>query len=130
MAKKIKLLDTNVLIRFLTQDDLEKSDLAEKIFRNSGQEELEIPDFIITEVVWVLLSFYKLTKKEVIEKLEAICIFEKFKLNKKVFRRAIDIFRENNFSFVDAYLCALFSTGNYQNLYSFDDRLKRIQKKL
>jgi len=130
MAKKTKLLDTNILIRFLTQDDLEKSDLAEKIFRNAKQDELEIPDFILTEVVWVLLSFYKLTKKQVLEKLEAICIFEKFKLNKRVLRKAIDIYRENNFSFVDAYLCALSVTGKYANLYSFDERIKKLYKQL
>ena len=68
--------------------------------------------------------------KQVLEKLEAICIFEKFKLNKRVLRKAIDIYRENNFSFVDAYLCALSVTGKYANLYSFDERIKKLYKQL
>ncbi len=127
MKKKTKLLDTNIIIRFLTKDSPSQAEKIENLFKKAKKEELEIPDFILTEIVWVLLSFYKVKKDEVIEKLEGILSFEKFKLNRAVLKKAIDIYRNYNISFVDAYLCALAIKGDYPKVYSFDKRLKKIE---
>jgi predicted nucleic-acid-binding protein len=126
--KKSKLVDINVIIRFLTQDDIDLAKKAEKLFRNAGNKELEIPGFILAEIVWVLLSYYELDKAEVIEKLEGILAFGKFKLNRKVLRRVIELFRTEKISFVDAYLVAL---GKYRNqsIVSFDKRVKKLAGK-
>lgn len=126
MKKKKRLIDTNIIIRFLTQDTPVQAKKIENLLKKAEKEELEIPDFILTEIVWVLISFYKLKKKEVIEKLEGILAFEKFKLERSVLKKAIEIYRDYNISFVDAYLSALAIKGNYQKLYSFDKRLKKV----
>lgn len=127
MGKKTKLLDTNIIIKFLTKDTPQQAEEIENLFKKAKKEELEIPDFILTEVIWVLLSFYKLEKIKVIEKLEGILSFEKFKLNRVILRKTIDIYRDYNISFVDAYLGALAITGDYPKVYSFDKRLKKIE---
>ena len=125
VKKKVKFLDTNVVIRFLTADDLRLAEKAEKLFLEAEKGELIIPDFILTEIVWVLLSFYRLDKGEVIEKLEAMLAFDKFALDRKVLRQAVDFWRRKNISFVDAYLLSL-SINRKGKLISFDQRLNRL----
>ena len=122
------LLDTNVIIRFLTNDSPELSRRAELIFRRAKKSQLIIPDFILMEIVWVLLSFYGLKKEEVIEKLEAMLTFIKFDFNRPVLRRAIDLYRSFNISFVDAYLLAWTKTKSI-SLVTFDRQLKKIEGK-
>ncbi|MGI6775730.1 MAG: PIN domain-containing protein [Patescibacteria group bacterium] len=123
--KKKKLLDTNVVVRFLAEDNPLLAQKAKRIFLEAQENELVIPDFVLTEIVWVLLSFYQLDKKTVIEKLEAMLAFDKFSLHRKVLRQAIDLWRNENISFVDAYLLSL-SFNQKRKLYSFDKRLKKL----
>lgn len=125
---KIKLIDTNVIVRFLTRDDPKLTKKAEKILKNAESGQLEIPDFILTEIVWLLLSYYKIEKEEVIEKLEGMLAFDKFKLNRKVLREAVDIYRDNNISFVDAYLLAKGEQNN-QKVISFDKKVLTTARK-
>lgn len=122
---KPKLIDTNVIIRFLTRDEPELMKKAEKILKNAGSRDLEIPDFVLTEIVWVLLSYYEIKKSEVVEKLESILAFDKFKLKRKILRQAIDIYRDNSISFVDAYLLAKSKQSN-QEIISFDEKVKNL----
>jgi len=125
VGKKVKFLDTNVVIRFLTEDDPHLAKRAEKLFLEAEKGELVIPDFILTEIVWVLLSFYQLSKEEVIEKLEAMLAFDKFDLDRRILRQAVDFWRRKNISFVDAYLLSL-SASRKGKLVSFDRRLNRL----
>ena len=118
-------MDTNVVIRFLTADDLRLAEKAEKLFLEAEKGELIIPDFILTEIVWVLLSFYKLGKDDVIEKLEAMLAFDKFALDRKILRQAVSYWRRKNISFVDAYLLSL-SINRKGKLISFDQKLNKL----
>ena len=67
-------LDTNILIRYLAQDDKKQASRANKLIDNefnSGN-----PGFItlisLVEIVWVLESCYSQTRKEVIEVLHSL----------------------------------------------------------
>lgn len=129
MQKKLSLLDTSIIVRFLTGDDKELADRAEKLFQEAENSSLEIPDLVVAETVYVLLSFYKFSKEEVIEKIDLLLDFEKFKTNKKVFKKTLEFFKENNISFVDAYLSALVSLSKNQKLYTFDKNLEKMANK-
>ena len=72
-----------------------------------------------------LLSFYQLDKEKVIEKLEAMLAFDKFVLDRKVLRQAVDFWHRKNISFVDAYLLSL-SINRKGKLISFDQRLNKL----
>lgn len=121
---KRRIIDTNVLVRFLTQDDEGLADKAEKIFRQAGKYELEIPDYIICEMVWVLLAVYELPKTEVIEKLQGLVNFEAFAVNRKVVSKAIEIYERFSISFVDALLLAQGDMEGKQ-VVSFDERIAK-----
>lgn len=127
MQKKIPVLDTNIIIRFLTADNKAQAEKIEILLKQSLPHSLEIPDVVIMEIVYVLLSYYGLSKKDVIGKITQLVDFDRFKVHKKLIKKSLEIFQIHNISFVDAYLCALVSTNKNESLYSFDKRLLRIK---
>lgn len=59
-------LDTNSLVRYLTQDDPIQYPLAKKFIENSSrQQRLFVPTTVILETEWVLRSRYKFDKAKV-----------------------------------------------------------------
>lgn len=62
-------LDTNVIIRYLVQDDPKQSSQANRIIQNAIAEGMTIwiSQITLCEVVWVLESSYKISKNELIE---------------------------------------------------------------
>lgn len=121
-------IDTNLIIRYLTGDDPSKAKAVEKLFKESPKEGLELPDVAIAEIVWVLLSFYKLGKEEVIEKLEGLLSLESVKINRAVLAGTIDIFRRYNVSYTDAYLVAYTLASGKDRIYSYDERLDSVKE--
>lgn len=129
MAKiKPDIVDTNLIIRFITQDSKTHTELAEKIFKTSPPRSLLIPDLVFAEIIYVLLSVYELSKEEVIEIAEKILIFPKFTFeNKSSLLKTLEIWRKNKISFVDAFLLAK-QTLLKCKLHTFDKELAKLSK--
>jgi predicted nucleic-acid-binding protein len=66
-------LDTNILVRFFTKDNIEQSSRAVDLMRTLTPES---PGFVslvsLIELVWVLRSQYRLSKSELIQCLEQL----------------------------------------------------------
>jgi predicted nucleic-acid-binding protein len=66
-------LDTNVLVRYIMQDDSKQSPLATRIVESLSAE---IPGFVplvaIVELGWVLSSAYELGRNQLVEAFEAL----------------------------------------------------------
>ncbi|TMB31356.1 MAG: type II toxin-antitoxin system VapC family toxin [Deltaproteobacteria bacterium] len=64
-------LDTNVLVRFLVEDDKAQSARAARLVARAieADEPLFIPDVVICETVWVLLAAYQVPRLQVGETL-------------------------------------------------------------
>lgn len=125
MKPKNAVLDTNILIRFLTGDNPVQTNQVERLFQNAHLKTLEVPDVVIVEVIYVLISKYQLSKEDITEKMRSLITFPAFLVNGSVISRALEIFEEKNISFVDAYLCSL-AQEKKQVLYSFDRELKKV----
>ena len=67
-------VDTNVFLRFLTNDDPAKAKRAETLFRDAlrGKIKLATSLLVIAEIIWTLESFYKLEKSDIATKVEKI----------------------------------------------------------
>lgn len=127
MPEKLPVLDTNIIIRFLTSDNPVQAGKVEEMFKKSDSGSLVIPDLIVAEIVYVLLSFYNLPKEEVIEKIGALLDYPKLKTNKKLLKKTLEVFFDHNISFSDAYLCALNLIGKNPFIYTFDKKITRIE---
>jgi len=128
MNKKVKIIDSNLIIRFFAADDPRKADAVEKLLKEAKKGELELPDVIIAEIVWVLASFYKLDKKEIIEKLESLLSLEKVKMNRALLKRSIEIYYNYSVSYTDAYLIAYTLEAGVDSFYSYDQELDKVKE--
>jgi uncharacterized protein len=59
---KRAVIDTNLLVRYLTEDDPSKANEVKRLLiaAAEGKIKLLIPSVVIAELVWVLQGFYKL----------------------------------------------------------------------
>jgi len=120
-----KVVDTNLLLRYLTRDDPQKAEKVEKIFRDKRRRPV-IPDIVMAEVVWVLSSVYSLTKEEVIEKVESMLGLGGFIENTEVIGKTLVLFKKFNIDWIDCYEAALVQAGKYSGIYSFDRDFDKI----
>ena len=67
-------LDTNVLVRFLVQDDPKQSERARAFIEKAIASETLcfVSDVVLCEIVWVLETTYKIRRLDVARHLEAL----------------------------------------------------------
>ena len=126
--KKTLILDTNVLLRYLTNDVPAKADDVEKLFKDaqSGVVKLFVSDICVAELVWTLQSFYKLQKSDIASKVTAIINTPGFYFSdERMLLDAIRRFSEKNVDFIDAYNAALASKLKMK-ISSYDDDYRKF----
>lgn len=117
------IIDTDVIIRYLTNDDPKKSKRFAK-FLQSGQKG-QITDVTFAEVYWTCISFYKLDREKVILILESLMNKSAILSNVSVLSRMIDILRDHAISFIDAYESAT-SLLSDKTILSFDRDFDKV----
>jgi len=125
----MRFLDTNIFIRFLTDDVPEKADACEEIFKKAVEkrETLFTTDLVIAEIVWVLESFYELPKNEVQDKVEKILITANLICpHKDLILSALILYSEKNIDYIDAYNALILKENGIEELYSYDKHYDRI----
>lgn len=123
-------LDTNVLIRYLVQDDPKQARAAEKFiiqFANS-EATLFIPISVTLESEWVLRSVYLFSKKSIIEVFISLLETREMQFQDEAsVERAIFLFREHNVDFADCLHVATAFTHDYLPMMSFDKQASRVE---
>lgn len=128
------LIDTNILLRYFTNDDEKKAQKVLKLLkeiRDKGKIALISP-IVVFEVIFTLESFYKVDRREIQESLLPILSLRNLKLdNKEIYIYAIDIYTSKNISFADAFNVAFALEKNIKEIYSYDkdfDKFKGIKR--
>jgi len=123
------LIDTDVVIRFLTNDDVAKANQFRK-FLESGRKG-ELVDVTVAEVYWTLKSLYQYPKLKILESLELLIDLRQIKCNRKILFNVIDVLRIKNVSFVDAYTAVCAKMKYKGKVMSFDkdyDKIKGVKR--
>jgi len=122
-------LETNILVRYLTQDDPVQSPKAREIIEQRLTEEK--PGFIsivaIVETVWVLERAYKLTAHEIVGAVE--CVLQTDVLvveNEQEVFTAMIALKEGQGSFADAMIAALGARMGCSCTLTFDRKALRV----
>ena len=111
-------LDTNYIVRYLTNDNIEMAEIAEDIILNKNPY---ISNEVLAEVVYVLVGVYSIPKNDVADMLIQLISFSNIQIeNKNIVINALKIFQTKNLDFVDCILCS----------YSTIDTIKTFDKKL
>lgn len=101
-----RFVDTNVFLRFLTNDDPVKAKRAEALFREAvrGKIKLATSLLVIAEIIWTLESFYQLEKTDIATKVEKILNTPNLECPEaSLLFMALDLYVHANIDFIDAY---------------------------
>ena len=123
----MKGLDTNVLVRYLTQDDPKQSRLAEKEIEGAVAEgeKLVIQPVVICELIWVLESAYEYPKSEILPVLDQIMRPAQFEIiDKDSVWGALNDFAANKGDFSDYYIGHANKRNGATITLTFDRSLK------
>jgi uncharacterized protein len=118
-------VDTDVIIRLLTNDDPKKQVESAALFETveAGSLTLRTPDTVIADAVYVLSSIklYNLSRELVHLILQKIVSLPNFKVkNKKIVLLALQIYAGSKIDFGDAMILASMKFANSKLLYSYD----------
>jgi len=122
-------LDTNILVRYLTQDDPVQSPKATQILERQLTE--EHPGFVsiaaMVETVWVLDRAYGLATHEIAAAVERMLQTDVLVVeNEQEVFTAMIALKERRGSFADAMIAALGAKAGCSSTLTFDERALRI----
>lgn len=129
---QLYFLDTNVIIRYLTQDNPQQAEKAYQILQQveAGAFTITTSEAVIVETVQVLSSkaLYNLPRQEIRNYLYPILTLRGLKLSqKRVYLQALDLYASTNLDFVDALNIAHMERAKTNTIVSFDQDFDRIQ---
>ena len=120
---KTCFVDTNLFIRYLTNDDPIKADRVEKLLEDAakGKVKLVTTEMVIAEIVWVLESSYSLKNTDIAPLIRSILAAPGIEvINGAQVARALELYVSVNIDFIDGYSAAVMEKQGITDLYSFD----------
>jgi predicted nucleic acid-binding protein len=125
-------VDTDVIIRLLTGDDLSKQAASLALFERieTGAMTTMAPVTVIADAIHVLTSRnigYLIPRREVADKLGALVGIPGFQVqNRRAVLRALNLYGAMNLDFGDCFIIASMELSDSQIVYSWDHHYDRI----
>jgi len=116
-------VDTNVFLRFFTNDLPDKAAAVERLFQRAAAGEIEpvTNHMVLAELVWVLESCYHLTRAEVEERVMAVALMEGLALpDADLVTEALSSYAQANVDFIDAFNTAWMRQRRINRVCTFD----------
>ena len=115
-------LDTNVLVRFIMQDDARQSPKATKLIESLTVDEPGfVPLVAIVELVWVLSSSYDLTRAQVVQALELLLRTKEVVVDRADHvLKALRVFKAGPADFADALIERAAASAGCGRTMTFD----------
>lgn len=120
-------LDTNILVRYLTQDDPDQSRKAgDEIERGLSEGNVFfVADIVLCELVWVLEAAYGYDRPEIVPVLESILRIRQFQFeNKDLLWKSLANYRTKKGDFADHLIGQAGRKVGCRETLTFDTGLK------
>ncbi len=117
--------DTNLFLRYLTNDVPAQADLVESLLHRAakGKVNLVTTSMVIAEIVWTLESYYELDKKEIQTTILGILNTDGLEvMDSDLILQAIVHYTDKNVDFIDAFNVAWMVRNNVDKAYTFDQK--------
>lgn len=115
-------LDTNVLVRYIVQDDPMQSGKATRLVE--GLTEVEQGFFAlmsVVELVWVLQGCYGAEKADIVAVLENMLSIDALVIEQSdTVRKALKIYQAGNADFADCLICCSAAAAGCKAVMTFD----------
>ncbi len=119
------VIDTNLLVRYLTDDEPQKAKAVDTLLNSAAKGELKIliPSIVIAELVWVLESFYKMIAEDITGLVEAILNTPGVDTqDKSVIKAALKLYRTRKIDLIDAWIIEFARAKGAKRIYTFDKK--------
>jgi predicted nucleic-acid-binding protein len=115
-------LDTNVLVRYITQDDDKQAELANSLIESLDDAS---PGFVtlvtVVELSWVLESAYNFTRQQFAEMMQALMTVDTIKLDRAaVVASAVRVYAASRADFSDCLIERLSASAGCERTMTFD----------
>lgn len=121
----IAYVDTNILVRHLTNDPPSQARSATAILENA--ERLILTDVVVAELVYVLESFYRRPRKTIAVSVQSLLALDPIAVaDHDLLLRAIELYEHARLDFAEAYLAAAAELSGVESVASFDRTLDRV----
>jgi predicted nucleic-acid-binding protein len=115
-------LDTNVLVRYITQDDNKQAALANALIENLDDAS---PGFVtlvtLVELSWVLESAYHFTRQQFAEVMQTLMTVDTIKLDRAaVIASAVRVYAASKADFSDCLIERLSANAGCERTMTFD----------
>ena len=125
MEAETVFADTNLFLRYLTNDIPAQADLVESLLHRAakGKINLVTTSMVIAEIVWTLESYYELDKKEIQTMILGILNTDGLEvINSDLILQAIVHYTDKNVDFIDAFNAAWMVKNDVDKIYTFDQK--------
>lgn len=125
----MRYIDTNVIIRYLVEKKGKQPKRLKGFFikLESGELKVECLEIVFFQVIFVLKSFYKVDKKEIIESIKRIfSLTGLYMKNKRIMERTLDIWKSHTGDIVDCYIVANMEYLGERELFTYDKGIERL----
>lgn len=116
-------LNTDILVRYLIQDDKEQAALANNIINKyaTKAQSIFINNIVICELVWILTKGYQYEKEQIVTVLRNIILTVEFAFeHQKILREALSEYEKTDLDFSDALISKLNQKYNCDKTFTFD----------
>lgn len=115
-------LDTNVLVRYIMQDDANQASLATQLVESlSAQSPGYIPLVAVVELAWVLTSAYELDRQQFVSALEGVLRSKEFIVeHADIVWKALRQFDSTNGDFADCLISNSAASAGCETTMTFD----------
>ncbi len=122
-------IDTNLFLRYLTDDIPHQAEAVERLLRRAAQGEIVLVtnSIVMAEIVWVLETVYHLPRRSIAERVLAILNTPGLEVvDGEIILQAVVWYAELNIDFADAYNGAWMLSNDIESVYTFDRHLSRL----
>ncbi len=119
------IVDTDILIRFFTNDDPVKALRFERFLRS--ERKMAVTAVTVAEAYWVLSSFYRFPKMKILDCLESLVGKASIISPKILLLDTVTILRRHNISFVDAFTAAYSLIKHQGRVLSYDKGFAKVK---
>jgi predicted nucleic-acid-binding protein len=120
-------LDTNVLVRYLTQDDAAQARRANAVIAEAAAsgERCYLSPIVLCELTWVLREAYDRSRSDLVKVLDLMLSTRQFEIgHKDLVRDAIEAFRTGPGDFADYLIGAEHRQAGCAETVTFDRHLR------
>lgn len=116
-------IDTNILVRYLTQDDVEQAKVVEQLFNRYAKtpQSVFINNIVLCELIWVLERGYKYSKENITMVIKHLLSTKEFNFeNQQLLWLALNQYNSKKLDFSDALIGEINKNSGCINTLTFD----------